>query len=317
VLAGLVTFAVSLAVLVVAARFFTHAAERVGLALGMSPFAIGVLIVSVGTSLPELVASLVAASRGSSEIVVGNVLGADLSNLLLVMGAVAVAARRSIRLGEQYILIDLHFLLGSVVLAALALRDGTVGRAEGLALLAAYCVYLAYLMREGRTEKDLTVGIDTAAARAAPRFPWRDVVVLAASAVLIWLGARRTVSSLETLARLAGIASDIIALTLLSVGTTLPELVVSASAARAGKADVAVGNVLGSCVFNTLAVMGAAALVAPLRATPEMLGLPLPVFGAAALLFYLLTLDKRVSSWEGLLFLLVYALFILEVARLV
>jgi cation:H+ antiporter len=93
--------------------------------------------------------------------------------------------------------------------------------------------------------------------------------------------------------------------------------VVSASAARAGKADVAVGNVLGSCVFNTLAVMGAASLVAPLSATPEMLGLPLPVFGAAALLFYLLTLDKRVSRWEGLLFLLVYGLFVLEVARLV
>jgi cation:H+ antiporter len=131
------------------------------------------------------------------------------------------------------------------------------------------------------------------------------------------VGARYTISALETLARLAGVAPDLIALTLLSVGTTLPELVVSASAARAGKADVAVGNVLGSCVFNTLAVMGTASLVRPLVATPDMLGLPLPVFCAAALLFYLLTLDKRVSRWEGLLFLLVYGLFILEVARLV
>lgn len=310
-------FAASLALLILAARSFTHSAERVGLALGMSPFAIGVLIVSVGTSLPELVASIVAASRGSSEIVVGNVLGANLSNLLLVMGAVAVFARTSVRLGEQYILIDLNFLLGAVVLAALALRDGTLGRGEGLALLAAYSVYLVYLLREGRTEADLTVGIDFEKARAARRFPWRDVAVMAATAVLIWLGARYTVSSLETLARLAGVAPDIIALTLLSVGTTLPELVVSAGAARAGKADVAVGNVLGSCVFNTLAVMGTASLVAPLQARPEMLGLPLPAFGAAALLFYLLTLDKRVSRWEGLLFLLVYGLFILEVARLV
>jgi cation:H+ antiporter len=93
--------------------------------------------------------------------------------------------------------------------------------------------------------------------------------------------------------------------------------VVSAGAARAGKADVAVGNVLGSCVFNTLAVIGAASMVAPLPATPDMLALPLPVFGAATLLFYLLTLDKRVSRWEGLLFLIVYGLFVLEVARLV
>jgi cation:H+ antiporter len=317
VLTSLVAFAASLAVLLAAARFFTLSAERVGFALGMSPFAIGVLIVSAGTSLPELVASIVAASRGSSEIVVGNVLGANLSNLLLVMGAVAVAARASVRLGEQYILIDLHFLLGAVVLAALALRDGTLGRGEGLALLAAYAVYLVYLMREGRTEADPTVGLDGAGARPARPFPWRDAAVMAAAAVLIWLGARYTVSSLETIARLAGVAPDIVALTLLSVGTTLPELVVSATAARAGKADVAVGNVLGSCVFNTLAVMGAASLVAPLSATPEMLELPLPVFGAAALLFYLLTLDKRVSRWEGLLFLLVYGLFVLEVARLV
>jgi cation:H+ antiporter len=317
VLQSTLTFAASLAVLLAAARFFTQSAERIGLALGMSPFAIGVLIVSAGTSLPELVASLIAASRGTSEIVIGNVLGANLSNLLLVMGAVAVAARQTIRLGDHYILIDLHFLLGSVLLAALVLRDGTVTPAEGAILLVAYLIYLVYLTREGRTEKDLTIGIDAAAAREALSFPWRDVAVIVASAFLIYLGARFTVSSLESVARLVGVGPELVALTLLSIGTTLPELVVSAVAARAGKADVAVGNVLGSCVFNTLAVTGAASLVEPLVATPDLLELPLPVFGAGALLFYLLTLDKRVSRWEGLLFLLVYVLFVLEVARLV
>jgi cation:H+ antiporter len=283
----------------------------------MSPFATGVLIVSAGTSLPELVASIVAASNGSTAIVVGNVLGANLSNLLLVMGAVAVFARRSVRLSDQYILIDLHFLLGSALLAGLVLRDGTASRIEGGALLVAYAVYMLYLVREGRTEKDLTVGVDAAAVQAAPRFPRRDVAVMVGTAALIYVGARFTIGSLESLAFELGVAPDLVALTLLSLGTTLPELVVSAMAARAGKADVAVGNVLGSCVFNTLAVIGTASLVRPLVATPDMLELPLPVFGAAALLFYLLTLDKRVSSWEGWLFLLVYGLFILEVARLV
>jgi cation:H+ antiporter len=315
VLTSLLLFAVSLAVLLTAARAFTRSAERVGLSLGMSPFAIGVLIVSVGTSLPELVASIVAASRGSSEIVVGNVLGANLSNLLLVMGATAVTAR-SIRLGEHYILIDLHFLLGSVLLAALALHDGTIGRAEGLVLLSAYGIYVFYLMKEGKTETDLTVGV-AAALPPRRRLPRRDIVVLAATSALIYLGARYTISAIETLARLAGVAPDLIALTLLSLGTTLPELVVSATAARAGKADVAVGNVLGSCVFNTFAVMGTASMIRPLVATPEMLGLPLPTFAAATLLFYLLTLDKRISRWEGLVLLLVYGLFIMEVSRLV
>ena len=310
----LLTFAASLLVLLAAARFFTQGAERIGLALGMSPFAVGVLIVSVGTSLPELVASIVAANRGTSEIVLGNVLGANLSNLLLVMGAVAVAARASLRLGEQYILIDLHFLLGSVLLLALALRDGVVGRLEGVALLAAYAVYLLYLVREGRAEAEPTRG---GAAGPAPAVAWRDLLVLGACAALIYLGARYTISSLETIALRAGVSADLVALTLLSLGTTLPELVVSATAARAGKADVAVGNVLGSCVFNTLAVTGTASLVGPLQTTPELRELPLPVFGASALLFYLLTLDKRVSRWEGVLLLLVYGFFILEVARLV
>ena len=312
-LLALLTFAASLVVLLAAARFFTQGAERIGLALGMSPFAVGVLIVSVGTSLPELVASIVAANGGTSQIVLGNVLGANLSNLLLVMGAVAVAARTSLQLGEQYILIDLHFLLGSVLLLALALRDGVVGRLEGVALLTAYGVYLLYLLREGRTEGEPT----RAGAAPAAAVAWRDVLVLGASATLIYVGARYTISSLETIALRAGVSADLVALTLLSMGTTLPELVVSATAARAGKADVAVGNVLGSCVFNTLAVTGTASLVGPLHATAEMRELPLPVFGASALLFYLLTLDKRVSRWEGVLLLLVYGFFILEVARLV
>jgi cation:H+ antiporter len=315
-LADLVIFASALAVLLAAARFFTVSAERIGLALGMSPFAVGVLIVSAGTSLPELVSSVIAVHRGTSEIVVGNVLGSNLSNLMLVMGVVAIAAPRQIRLGEQYILIDLHFLLGSAFLLGLSLKDGMITRPEAAFLLAGYGVYLLYLMKEGRTDQDLTLGVD-GAPRSTRRFPWRDTGVLAVTGVLIYLGARFVVGSLESIAGRLDIAPSIIAVTVLSVGTTLPEMVVSASAARAGKADVAVGNILGSCVFNSLVVAGVASMVGRVTAPEELLTLPLPVFGVAALLFYLLTLDKRVSRWEGLLFMLAYGLFVMEIARLV
>jgi cation:H+ antiporter len=312
VVESLAVFTLSLAVLVAAARRFTASAEQIGAALGLSPFAIGVLIVSTGTSLPELVSSLVAVARGSSEIVLGNVLGANLSNLLLVTGIVAVAARRPLRLGEQYILIDQHFLLGSAFLLWLAARDRSVGRVEGLVLLAAYALFLRYLAREGRS----AVPDEAGAPDSRAPFPWAHAALAAAAAAVIFLSARSTVSSLESLALGAGVAPALIALTLLSLGTTLPELVVSASAARAGHADVAVGNVLGSCVFNALAVAGAAALVGRLAVPDDLLGFALPVFAAGALLFYLLTLDKRVSRWEGLLFLLLYFLFVLEVARI-
>ena len=314
--ADLLLFAASLSVLLAAARFFTVSAERIGLSLGMSPFAVGVLIVSAGTSLPELVSSVIAVTRGTSEIVVGNVLGSNLSNLMLVMGVVAVAAPRQVRLGEQYILIDLHFLLGSAFLLALSLKDGMITRPEAAFLLAGYAVYLLYLMKEGRTEADVTVGLD-GAARASRTFPWRDAGILLGTGVLIYLGARFVVGSLESIAGRLGIAPSIIAVTVLSVGTTLPEMVVSATAARAGKADVAVGNILGSCVFNSLVVAGVASMVGRVTAPDDLLTLPLPVFGVGALLFYLLTLDKRVSRWEGFLFMLAYGLFIMEIARLV
>lgn len=312
-LTSLAAFGASLAVLLAAARAFTRGAERIGSALGLSPFATGVLIVSAGTSLPELVSSIVAVRHGASEIVVGNVLGANLSNLLLVMGAVAVAGRRPVRLGEQYILVDQHFLLGSTFLLWLVLRDLAVGRLEGVCLLAAYAFYLLYLSREGRGEQ--AAGSATAGG-GARGFPWSQVALAAATAALTYAAARSTISSLESVASQLGIAPAIVALTLLSLGTTLPELVVSAAAARAGNPDVAVGNILGSCVFNTLAIGGVASLVGRVAVAEEMLRLPLPVFAASTLLFYLLTLDKRVSRWEGLLFLLIYGLFLLEVARL-
>jgi cation:H+ antiporter len=311
-LLALATFAVSLGVLLTAARYFTQSAERIGLALGMSPFAIGVVIVSAGTSLPELVSSIVAVTSGSSEIVVGNILGSNLSNLLLVTGVSAIAARREIRLGEQYILIDLHFLLGSVMLLALSLRDGVLTRVEGAFLVGAYGAYLAYMMKEGKRG----AGAAALAGPDRPAFPASALGVAALSAAFIYLGARFTVSSLVQIAERAGVSPAIIAVTVLALGTTLPELVVSASAARAGKADVAAGNVLGSCIFNSLAIAGVASLVGRVVATPDLLSLPLPTFAACALLFYLLTLDKRISRWEGIVFLILYALFVMEVARI-
>lgn len=132
-------FAASLAVLLVAARFFTGAAERVGLRLGMSPFVVGVLIVAIGTSLPELVASILSVLAGTSEIVAGNVIGANITNLLLILGgaAVIVPAGR-ILLGEQYLFIDLHFLLGATVALGASMADGNVSRTEGVLLLTGY-----------------------------------------------------------------------------------------------------------------------------------------------------------------------------------
>lgn len=302
------TFIGSLALLLVSARLFTGAAERIGLALGLSSFAVGVIIVGVGTSLPELITGLFSVSQGVSQIVSGNVLGANVSNLLLILGVSTVfSVLRPVYLGEAYIAIDLHFLVGSAFVLGVAMFDGVVGRVEGLCLLAVYGVYVAYLLREGNSNQNG----ETRASIAL-----RDLLFVTLSAVGIYFGAKWTVDSLQGLATGLGVPTAIVAVTILALGTTLPELVVGLAAARQGKASMAVGNILGSCVFNALVVVGAGAAYGTVQAPPELTGFALPFVVGASLLFYLLVQDRRISSWEGMLFLVMYGLFVLEVSGL-
>jgi len=275
---------------------------------------VAVFVVAIGTSLPELVSSTLAVSRGTSEVVSGNVLGANTANLLLILGVVASASPRGIRLGEQYIAIDLNFMLGSSIVLALCMLDGLVGRLEAMALLSADVAYVGYLMTEGRSanaDADFTKAVEPVPVTRVSR---RDVLALVGGAVAIFLSGNVTLDALMSLAGRIGISPALASLTILSLGTSLPELAVSITAARAGRAEMAVGNILGSCIFNSLGVVGVAALVEPVRAPPELLRLPLPAYVVAALLFYRLTQDRRVSRWEGVLFTLLYVLLMAELA---
>ncbi|GAB1343521.1 calcium/sodium antiporter [Gemmatimonas sp.] len=310
-------FLLALVALLVAAHFFTGAAERLGLAFGMSPFVVGVFIVAIGTSLPELVASLIAVSNGTSEIVAGNVLGANAANLLLILGAVSVVvpAGRMV-LGEQYLFIDLHFLLGSILALGTAMADGMVSRGEGVLLLLAYVVYVAYLMAEGRTGS-AEKAMEDQLPRASRHRVALDAAILVAGGVAIYLAGDRTVAALEQVARDLAISPAVASVTILALGTTLPELAVSVSAARRGLASLAVGNILGSCVFNALTVTGAGAVLGGIVVPTALRQFALPFVAASSLLFYLLTQDKRVSRWEGLLFLVLYLLFMGKMSGLV
>jgi len=314
----LLIFGGSLTALLVAAHYFTAAAERVGLALGMSPFVVGVFIVAIGTSLPELVASLLSVQAGASEIVAGNVLGANAANLLLILGVCSIVVPGGrIELGKQYLFIDLHFLLGAVLALGTAMSDGVVTRTEGMLLLVGYGVYMAYLMAEGRSGAGTDERVEalppiTAGSRIAPR----DLILLVLTGAAIFVAGDRTVNALRTVADALAISPAIASVTILSVGTTLPELAVSISAARRGLAAMAVGNILGSTIFNALAVTGAAATLGSVTVPSTLRNFALPFVAGSALLFYLLTQDKRISRWEGMLFLVLFALFMVKVANL-
>ncbi len=300
-------FAASLAALLVAARFFTSAAERLGEWLGMPPFVVGVFIVGVGTSLPELISSILAVQQGVSEIVPGNVIGASISNLLLITGVVAWLNRRDIVLSRNYIFIDLHYLIGSLILFAAVAYDGSIRWQEAWVGMVAFVVYSLYLISESGVP-------DGPENEARPVFPTKALLLLLASGVGIYFGADYTVSSISAIANGLGIPPSVIALTVLSLGTTLPELAVNISAIRQGKAEMAIGNVLGSCIFNLMVVPGAAAMFGPVAVPAALLGFSLPFLLGSGLFFYLLTQDKTLSRWEGLLFILLFVLFLLKAA---
>lgn len=186
--------------------------------------------------------------------------------------------------------------------------DGIIRWTEAISGILIFLVYSFYLIKGGekKTETETT--------QIHTTFPVKSLLLLIGSAVGIYFGADYTISSLEKIALGFNVPASIVALTLLSLGTTLPELAVNISAIRQGKAEMAIGNILGSCIFNTLVIPGATSLIADVKVPAELTGFSLPVFAACGLLFYLLTQDKKISIWEGMMFICLYGLFILKIS---
>jgi cation:H+ antiporter len=302
-----VIFIISLLILIISARFFTGAAEKLGLYFGMSPFVVGVFIVGIGTSLPELVAGILAGFSGNSEIVSGNVLGANISDIFLILGLIAVLSRKGIELSGSYIRVDLNFLIGSALLLGLIMMDGEIAFSEGVFLLAAYVIYSCFLLGCGQRSlfemNETNSPIKTV-------FPFKVILILSVSIVGIYFGANQTVKSIIEIAKHLEVPPSLISLTALSMGTTLPELAVSITTIQQRKPDIAVGNIVGSCVFNALLIPGVVSVFGVIQVPEFLIGFSLPVFIVASILFYLLTQDKKISPSEGMLFLVFYAFFI-------
>jgi len=298
-------FGVALLVLLAAAQYFTKSAEMIGQYFKLPSFIIGVFIVGIGTSLPELVTAVLSVVHGQSEIVAGNIMGANIANILLITGMVAFVNQRTIELTQDYIFIDLHYLIGAFILFAITAMDGQISSLEAAVGLAAFASFSLYVSK----------GDDRDATTSAPgKFPASALGVIGLTSVGIYFGAEYTVDALTKIAIALSIPSSIVALTVLSVGTTLPELAVSIAAIREGNAEMAVGNVLGSCIFNSLVIPFVASLFGTVVVTNELLGFSLPVMMVCGLFFYLVTHDKKISKWEGLLFIFIYVLFLLKVA---
>jgi cation:H+ antiporter len=313
----LLIFFGSLAVLIFSANRFTKAAESIGAFFNMSQIVIGIFIVGLGTSLPELFSGSLSVMRGHSEILSGNIIGSNISNILLITGVILAASKKGIDLKSLYIFIDLHFLMGSFFYFCLIAYDGEIKMYEAVAGFIIFFIYSRYLIsssEKGSEMEDLENTMEPGNKRKTKKeFPIKSLAILLATCVGIYFGADYTVSSLGEIATMMNVPSSIIALTLLSLGTTLPELVVNIGAIRAGKAELALGNILGSCTFNIFVIPGIASLFGAIHVPDGLLGFPLPVMVGSGILFYMLTADKKMSVYEGYLFIALYAVFILQI----
>ncbi len=295
-------FVVSLGVLLKASDWFIDSAEEIGLSFGISPFIIGVTIIAFGTSLPELATSVASVLSGKSEIVLGNVVGSNITNIALVLGLVAITAK-SIKLEVNIWDTDVSFLWGSAALLCFTLRDGNFSLFEAILFLMGIVLFLTYSFNkddDDDEEEDLK--------SVTPK----TYAMLVIGGVLVWLGANYTIVAIEQLSAIAGINADVIALSAVALGTSLPEVIVSLNAAKKGKTSIAVGNVLGSNIFNTFVVTGVARLFGPLAVNPDMLTCYLPLMLVMTVLFGVMASNQDIDRWEGCLLILFYIYFLGE-----
>lgn len=296
-------FFLSVALLIYGSDMFVSKAEKIGLSLGISPLIIGVTVVAFGTSLPELGSSVASVLEGKSQIVAGNVIGSNISNILFVLGFVGIIAKDVI-LNPKLVQFDMMILITCTVLLYFCIIDGDLSLIEALLFIAGLCIFLYN-----------TISGDVDKTAEKPSTSWIDFVLLVAGVAMIFLGAKYCIDSMSFLGGKLGIDESFIAITMLALGTSLPEVSVSATAAKRGNIDIAVGNILGSNIFNTLGVMSISSFFGKLIIPDSILSFGLPFMIAVTALFFIVCIGQKINRWSGLMLLLLYVFFIVELSK--
>jgi cation:H+ antiporter len=303
-----------LVILTAGADLLVRGASRLAGAAKISPLVIGLTVVAFGTSAPELAVSVRSALAGQADIALGNVVGSNIFNVLVILGLAAVVT--PLVVSVQIIRLDAPIMVAvSLLLVVLAL-DGTVSRIDGVVLAALFLCYVALAVVQGRKEATSSAAAEFRTEFGQPRGGASrllvDVVLVAAGLGALVLGATWFVDAAVAMARAFGVSELMIGLTIVAAGTSLPELATSVVASIKGEREIAVGNVVGSNIFNILAVLGITAVIAPtgVAVAPAALTLDLPVMTAVAFaclpIFFT---GHRIARWEGLVFLAYYAVY--------
>jgi cation:H+ antiporter len=320
----IIIFIISLIVLVKGADLLLNSSEKIGIYLGLSPFVIGVLITGIGTSLPELASSLVAVFKGASEIVVANAVGSNVANILLVIGISAVVGKR-LKITKNLIDLELPLLAISTVLFLGVVYDGVVVQMEALFLVAAYVIYLIYTVLNRGEEISLSHTFEKEIKERVEKYKkkfgfifikqfllFKDYFILIIGAVFLFVGAKYIIESVIVISKELNIATGVISITAVAIGTSLPELIVSVKAVLKKQYEISIGNILGSNAFNALMVVGIPGVAGVLSLDVKTLSIGVPVMVFATLLFVISGISRTIHNWEGMMYLLLYVFFMFK-----
>ncbi|WP_296622744.1 calcium/sodium antiporter [Marivirga sp.] len=306
---------VGLAVLILGGELLVRGASRIALRLKMSPLVVGVTIVAFGTSAPELLISVQAALAGSPDITMGNVIGSNICNLALVLGVTALIA--PIPVNSDSIKIDWPMTMGCSLLLYFLVQEGFVNDYEGIGFMILLLLYLIFIIRRSRknhmSPKDLGIEVE-APPSGSTKNMIKDISLIAIGGAGLYFGSDWFVNSAKDLAIYMGISERIVGITVVALGTSLPELVTSVVAAFKKETDMALGNLMGSNIFNILSILGITSLIAEIEVSDVIINSDMIwMMGITLLILPFMALNKIVDRYEGLILLGIYIYYTINV----
>ncbi|TVQ89500.1 MAG: sodium:calcium antiporter [Chromatiaceae bacterium] len=299
-----------LVLLTAGAEVLVRGAAGIAERFGIPPLIVGLTVVAFGTSAPEFAVSLGAAWSGAADLAIGNVVGSNIFNVLLILGLSALI--RPLAVASQLIRVDVPLMIAASLLVLLFALDGRISRIDGAVLATGLIAYLGLQIRQGRREQGAEPTPMPAAAPGVAGHWWRDPLLVLIGLALLVFGSRLLVQAAVAIASALGVGELVIGITIVAAGTSLPEVATSVVASLRGQREIAVGNVVGSNVFNLLGVLGLAALVSPtgIAVAAQVLRFDLLVMLATALaclpIFFT---GREIARWEGGLFLFFYVAY--------
>ncbi len=307
-----------LVLLVIGAEILVRGASRLASSLGISPLVIGLTIVAFGTSAPEMAVSINASWAGQADLALGNVVGSNIFNVLFILGLSALVA--PLVVSQQLVRLDVPLMIAASIVVLLMGMDNKISRIDGVILFGTVLAYTFFLIRQSRRESSAAVtaqyeaeyGAAGAQNGSALMQYLKDAVMILGGLALLVLGARWLVDSAVQIAQYLGMSELVIGLTIVAAGTSMPELATSVIASLRGERDIAVGNVVGSNIFNLLAVLGLSSIVAPdgVQVADAALAFDIPVMvGVALICLPIFFTGFLISRLNGALFLFYYVAY--------